>query len=191
MKMKLYIGLLALGIALIGSGVWLVFGSTQARFSLPEGNPIIYKELEYIMRGEGDYLYIYDDGSVVYIEGKGLRFPSEENPATRTWKSGSLTADELDGLLEYLDNSGFEQMEGFYPFPGRPAEGGGSIERGDLVLTVTVVSGSLNKSVTASGYLTPDRGETYPDMPAPLNEIYVKLRAITQATEEVAHENIS
>jgi hypothetical protein len=42
----------------------------------------------------------------------------------------------------------------------------------------------------AFGYITPDGGETYPDMPSLLNEIYVKLRAISLQTQEVASENI-
>jgi hypothetical protein len=44
--------------------------------------------------------------------------------------------------------------------------------------------------VTAFGYLTPDHGETYPDMPSPLNEIYGRLHVIALATEEVTRENI-
>ncbi len=49
----------------------------------------------------------------------------------------------------------------------------------------------LQKTVTAFGYLTPDRGETYPDMPPPLGELYVRLRDIALRTEEVARENMS
>ncbi len=49
----------------------------------------------------------------------------------------------------------------------------------------------LQKTVTAFGYLTPDRGETYPDMPSPLNEIYERLKSTALTTKEVARENIS
>jgi len=56
--------------------------------------------------------------------------------------------------------------------------------------TIYVDCGDLRKRVSASGYLTPDHGMTYPDMPSPLNEIYGRLRVISQVTEEVYRENI-
>lgn len=71
-KIRLYIGLLVLGLVLVGSGVWLVH-TTQAKVSIPKGNSLIYERLDYIMRGEFGYLYIYEDGSIIYIEEKGLR----------------------------------------------------------------------------------------------------------------------
>jgi hypothetical protein len=57
--------------------------------------------------------------------------------------------------------------------------------------TISIYSENLSKTVTASGYLTPDKGETYPDMPSPLNEIYIKLKNIAEIeTEEVYSESI-
>jgi hypothetical protein len=57
--------------------------------------------------------------------------------------------------------------------------------------TVSIDSKNLGKTVTVSGYLTPDKGETHPDMPSPLNEIYTKLKNIAETkTEEVYHESI-
>ncbi len=188
----LYI-LLALGVLLIGSGVWLFYGSTQTKVSIPEGNPIIYEKLDYIMRGEFSYLYIYEDGSIIYIEEKGLRMPSPGHPPTRTWKSGKLTAEQLDSLLAYFQNSGLDKLEEHYKFPGEPIEGGpaGGFRMGDMGFTISINSENLSKTVTAFGYLTPDHGETYPDMPSPLNEIYGRLRVIAMGTQEIASENIS
>jgi hypothetical protein len=37
---------------------------------------------------------------------------------------------------------------------------------------------------------TATSGETYPDMPVPLNEIYGRLRAVSQTTEKVYQEDI-
>jgi hypothetical protein len=62
---------------------------------------------------------------------------------------------------------------------------------GDMGFTITVNSDNLSKTVSAFGYLTPDNGETYPDMPSPLNEIYGRLRTLSMATEEVYQEKIS
>jgi hypothetical protein len=186
-KRVLYI-LLVLGIILIGCGVWL-YVRTPPAVDIPEGNPLIYEKLEYVMRGEFKYLYIYDDGNVNYIEEKGLRVPSPENPPTRTWKTGKLTQPQLDSLLAYFKNSGLDKLEEYYQFPGE-VEAGGGTKMGDMGFTITINSGNLTKTVTAFGYLTPDKDETYPDMPSPLNEIYVKLRSIAAATAEVYQENI-
>lgn len=190
-KKKVYLILLTLGALLIGSGVWL-FVKSPAKIDIPEGNPVIYEKIEYIMRGEFSYLYIYGDGSIIYIEEKGLRFPSPEYPATRTWRTSKFTAEQLDSLLAYFENSGLDKLEDRYSFPGKPIEGGpaGGFTTGDMGFTISINSENLSKTVTAFGYLTPDRGETYPDMPPPLNEIYEKLRVIALGTDEVARENI-
>jgi hypothetical protein len=191
-KRGILIALLALGVMLIGSGVWLMHGSA-AKIDIPEGNPVIYEKLDYIMRGEFSYLYIYGDGSIIYIEEKGLRMPSPGHPPTRTWKTGKFTAQQLDSLLAYFENSGLDKLDDSYQFPGKPIEGGpaGGFNAGDMGFTISINSDNLSKTVTAFGYLTPDNGKTYPDMPFLLNEIYGRLRVIALGTEEVARENIS
>ena len=212
-KMRLYIGLLVLGLLLVGSGAWLLFNppasidfslndaviagklDSPSVINLPQGTPVISEKLEYIMRGECDHLCIYPDGSITYSEEKGLRMPFP-NPPTRTWKTGKLQPEQLDSLLEFVKNSGFEKLDEYYQFPGKPMEpiegvpSGGFI-MGDGSFTFSISYGELQKTVTAFGYLTPDRGETYPDMPYPLNEIYEKLKQIIENnTEEVYSEPI-
>ncbi len=62
---------------------------------------------------------------------------------------------------------------------------------GDMSYTVSIDYGNLHKIATAFGYLTPDHGLTYPDMPYPLNELYKKLKDIAEnQTEEVYRESI-
>jgi len=185
-KLKFYIGLLVLGLVVIGGGVWLL-AKSPPEIDIPEGNPVIYERLDYVMRGEFSYLYFYEDGSIIYIEEKGLR-PAGGHP-TRTWKTGKFTLQQLDSLLAYLENSGLDELEEYYQFPGEPLAGGG-FRTGDMSFTITVNSENLSMTVTAFGYLTPDHGETYPDMPSPLNEIYGRLRVLAMATEEVYHETI-
>ena len=188
-KMKLYIGLLVLGVVAIGIGVWMLVKSPP-RIDIPEEPPVIYEQLDYIMRGEFKYLYIYEDGSIIYIEEKGLRLPMPGHPATRTWMTGEFTPEQLDSLVAYFENSGLDKLDEHYLFLGEPSEGG-SITRGDMDFTISIDSENLSKTVTASGYLTPDGGNTYPDMPSPLNEIYTKLKNIAETeTEEVYHESI-
>jgi len=55
---------------------------------------------------------------------------------------------------------------------------------GDMDFTVSVNSGNLSKMVTASGYLTSDCGNTYPDMSPPLSEIYTELKNIAETKTE-------
>jgi hypothetical protein len=185
--------LLSLGVLLLGSGIWILHGSSQAKVVIPEGNPVIYEKLDYVMRGQFNYLYFYNDGSIIYIEEKGLRMPFLGNTPTRTWKTGKLTIEQLESLLAYFENSGLDKLGEYYNFPGEPIENGpsGSIRTGDMQFTITMNSDNLRKTVTAFGYLTPDHGETYPDMPSPLNEIYGRLRTLAMTTEQVHQENIS
>ncbi len=181
----LYI-LLFLGLVVIGGGVWML-AKSPPEIDIPEGNPVIYERLDYVMRGQFSYLYFYEDESIIYVEEKGLRPPGGH--PTRTWKTGKLTTEQFESLLAYLENSGLDKLDEYYQFPGEPLAGGG-FRMGDMSFTITINSESLSKAVTAFGYLTPDDGETYPDMPPPLNEIYGRLRIIAQGTEEVYHENI-
>lgn len=157
--------------------------------SIPEGNPVIYERRDYVMRGQFSFLYVYEDGSIIFIEEKGLRMATSQNPATRSWKTGKLQPQELENLLKLFTGSGFKKLDEYYKFPGEPIAGGG-FRMGDMSFTVSINYGSLSKTVTALGYLTPDGGETYPDMPPPLDRIYVQLRAAAQQTNEVAAENI-
>jgi len=188
-KIKLYIGLLVLGVALIGGGVWFLVNAPPA-IDIPESPPVIVMDIDRIMAGEFSNLYIYEGGSIIYVEEKNLRMPTREYPPTRIWELGKLQEEELNSLLEFVKDSGFEKLGDSYQFPGKPIEGGG-FTMGDMGCTIYVDYGDLNKKVRASGYLTPDHGMTYPDMPYPLNEIYQKLKNIAEnSTEEIHRETI-
>jgi len=187
-KKGILYGLLILGLVIIGGGIWMLVKSPPA-LDIPEGNPVIYEQRDYIMRGEFSYLYFYEDGSIIYVEEKGLRIPSPQNPPTRTWRTGKLSSQEMESLVTYFENSGLDELEEYYQVPGKLNDSG-STSMGDMSLTITIDSDNLSKTVTAFGYLTPDGGKTYPDMPAPLNKIYQRFRVFTMSTEEVYHENI-
>jgi hypothetical protein len=195
-KTILYI-LLVVGIILIGAGAWLLYNSltkdtpqgNPVTINIPDGNPVIYERALYTMGGENYEFYIYDDGSLLYIQEKGLRMPQPGHPATRTWSTGKLTIEQVNSLIAYLKNSGLDKLEASYNFPGKTTEGGG-FRQSDMGFTIIVNSDNLSKKVTAFGYLSPDNRETYPDMPSPLNDIYGRLRTLAMTTEEVARENI-
>jgi hypothetical protein len=159
--------------------------------SIPEGNPVIFERRDYVMRGQFTFLYVYEDGSILFIEETGLRMATSQNPATRTWKTGRLQPQELDKLMQLFTGSGFKKLDEYYKFPGEPIKGGpaGGFRMGDMSFTVSINHSSLSKTVTALGYLTPDGGETYPDMPSPLDKIYVQLRGAALQASEVVTEN--
>jgi hypothetical protein len=160
--------------------------------SIPEGDPVIFERRDYVMRGQFSFLYVYEDGSILFIEEEGLRMATSQTPAIRTWKRGELPPEELDNLIQLFTSSGFKKLDEYYKFPGEPIKGGpaGGFRMGDMGFTVSINYGSLSKTVTAIGYLTPDGGETYPDMPSPLDKIYMHLRAAALQTNEVATENV-
>ena len=158
---------------------------------IPEGPPVITANASYVMRGEFNFLYVYEDGSIIYIEEKGLRMPTQEHPPERVWRTGKLQDEELNSLINFFRSSHFDKLDEYYQFPGKPI-GGGGFSMGDMSYTVSIDYGNLHKIATAFGYLTPDHGLTYPDMPYPLNELYKKLKDIAEnQTAEVAREKIS
>jgi len=211
-KMRLLIGLLVLGMILIGGSIWLLIApekQSEALYitfsplpdsylsKLPETPPMISEKLEYLMQGEFDSLYIYSDGSIIYIEEKGLRMPMPDHPPTRTWRLGKLPQAELSSLIGLFQSSEFTALDDYYLYPGKPMEpiqgvpSGGFIQ-GDGSFTFSINYGDFQKEVVANGFLTPDHRENYPDMPFPLNEIYVKLRYIVlNHTKEISTETLS
>ena len=187
-KMKLYIGLLVLGLAMVGTGLWFLFNPVPV-IKIPEGEPVIAMELDFVMGGKESQLAIYEDGTVIYHEDKGLRPPPlMGRTPTRTWKTGLLQEEELNNLIDFFKSSKFDELDTYYQYPD-PSWEGGTIS--DMYCTVSINYGDLYKAVRAFGYLTPDKGLTYPDMPYPFNEIYKKLKDIAEnKTVEVSKRHL-
>jgi hypothetical protein len=85
--------------------------------------------------------------------------------------------------MNYVTASGFNELNESYLFPGTPS--------GDGNFKFTISSDTIQKTVTASNYLTPDQDQTYPDMPSPLNELYSRLRVIALSITEIGREIIT
>lgn len=194
-KLKLYYGLLVLGLVAVGGGSWGLLTSPP-KIEIPEGTPVVAMELDFVMRGQFDKLYLYDNGAVLYVEEKNLREPSREYPPIRVWSKGEIPVEELNSLIRLFQTAEFAGMNDYYQFSGIPMQpikgapaGGFSV--GDGTFKFTIDSGDLQKTVAALGYVTPDHGLTYPDMPYPLNEIYQKLKQVMiNNTKEVYSEPI-
>ncbi len=184
--MKLYVGLLVLGVVLVGVGSWFLFNPMLVpAIEIPEGRPVITMHSSFRTIGNGpNHLRIYQDGIVIYTEGKGIGLE-----ATKIWRTGQLEKEELASLLTFFSDSNFESLDEFYEFPGESTNGGTKV--GGMSLTISIEYENLQKEVSARQYLSPDGGMTYPDMPYPLDEIYKKLKHIAEnKTEEVARESI-
>ncbi len=187
-RMKLYVGLLIIALAAVGTGVGLLATRPQ-QLQMPDTVPIISAESAFEMGGQDDRLFVYDDGTVIRVWDRNLRFSGPGNPPTRTWSTGRLSAQDLVDLKSLLAGSDFEGLKDSYSFPLQTQSGSGF--RGDLDFTVSVHFSALAKTVQAIGFVSPDGGATYPDMPYPLDQVYARLRAISENdTREVARQKI-
>jgi len=152
----------------------------ELREQLHAGNPVVMMRILYTMRGESSYLGIYEDGFVYCVEETGIR-PTMQT--TEIWKAGRISKGELDSLADFMRSSRFMGMEEYYSLSTIPCT--------DLDLRIQVYYQDINKFVTAQGYFSPDDGKTIPDMPYPLNEIYMRLKQIADnKTDEVTRESI-
>jgi hypothetical protein len=188
--MKLLIGLGILGLVLLVAAIFLLSRPSKPSLTLPEGSPILVEDLWFVMRGRFDRLYFYEDGNIVFTQDINLRIQTPQAPPTRIWRTGKLDDSELEQVLGFFRLTEFAALEDEYQFPGKQREDG-AMEAGDMIFTVSIDFDGVNKSVTAANYLTPDNNETYPDMPYPLNDIYVALKnVVSDSTVEVARERI-
>lgn len=176
--------LLALGILLVGGGVWLLLGPGRPEITpkiielnIAKGEPIIFQQLINYAEGKVSYLNTFSDGSVTYIE------------AGNSWKTGKLSPEELEGLTSYLENVGLDKLDSLYQFSPSGAKGLSPIFGGtglpptvvspDMIYILSVKYKSLNKTIIASGYERYFKNQKgYLDMPSPLKDIYIKLNEI-------------
>ncbi len=152
------------------------FNGTPQLYTL-QSDQVIADRLYDIKKGEFTYLAIYEDGSLWAIQMKGLNGPVSQH--LRIEKTGKLDKGESDSLLEFFETSGFDKLNK----NNQPAISpiGGNTTLSDVHYSVSVRLGSSYRYVMANNYVSPDGGKTYPDMPYPLNEIYVRLKAIANS----------
>jgi hypothetical protein len=153
---------------------------------------ILSYQLTHTMAGSVTNFEINQNGTFLFIRDQGLRFPSVERPATRTWSTGKLSDAELSVLIQLVRTGGFDMLNPSYTFPGRPAQGGppGAIANGDMILNMAVNLPGLFKSVSAFVYISPDNDRSFPDMPAALNQVYSALAALMDRATVIAQQNI-
>jgi len=163
------------------------FGSEPEIYT-PQSDWVISQRLYDIKNGEFRYLCIYEDGSLTAIQMEGLRGPVEQHMIIR--KTGEFSKKELSNLIELFEEGGFFELGSSYKFQGPPDENSESGLDG-VHYSVSAHLEHRGKTVRVSNCFSPDGGETYPDMPYPLNEIYKRLKNIANnKTDEVTRESI-
>ena len=175
-KMKLYIGLLVLGLALVGSGLWFLLNPSPV-IEIPEDEPVIAMENLYTMAGERNRLFIYEDGTVICLEETGLR-PTMNK--TRTWKKGQIDEQELSTIMLFIQDVRFAELEESYYLSTTP--------QSDLQHIISVKYQDIDKTVITNGYFPPDSSKPYSKLPYPLDEIYQKLMDIADNRTEVVYQ---
>jgi len=76
--------------------------------TLPAEGPIIEMQTKTMLAGVARHLTISADGSIVYIEERGLRHLKPGDEPIRITKTGQLQEDELKRLLELVDACPFD-----------------------------------------------------------------------------------
>ena len=175
-----------LGVIVIGVGVGLLV-TRPAGFTPPSNQPVLYADELYTMQGTNNALYLYKDGTVLYITETGLRGATADNPAIRTWYKAALSPAEITDLLGYLREIDFNNLT--IP-PLWDGNGEHTTPFSDLSYTVSVSSGDLQQTLTISEYSPPTRTDQSAIMPSPMDEVYTRLAAIASVAAEFRTEEI-
>ena len=187
-KTIVFICLLVIVLAVTGGGLWFLFNPSPV-IEVPEGKQVISMDTHSVMGGRRSQLRIYENGSVIFHEDKGMRPPPPPGAsATRTWRMGKINPEELDNLIDFIESVRFDELESFYEHLS-VTSGAGTMS--DLYFTFSVNSSNIINTVQTIGYHPP--GSVHPDkeLPSPLDEIYIKLYDIIEnRTEEVYQESI-
>ena len=140
------------------------------------------------MAGMERYLTISVDGSIVYCEDSGLRLPTRENPPIRTTRTGQVTKDELDSLLDAVNAC---------PFDGEGnCDARTEIIDTDAVSVSTIYFQGVTRTITANYqplfHLFHPEVPDLADVPGPVREFYEQLRGIIDNnTSQISEEAIS
>ncbi len=162
--------------------------ASEPELYTPQSDWVISHRLYDIKNGEFSYLCVYEDGSLDCIEMEGLLEPVARH--VRIHKTGKISEKELGNLIELFEEGGFFELDHSYQFPSSTDEDGGT-NFSDVHYSISTHFEHGGRTVRVNNCLSPDGGKTYPDMPYPLDEIYKRLKDITDnKTKEVTHESL-
>ena len=163
--------------------------TTDVKIPVPVEDGILMEmHTETTMAGVGSHLTISADGSIVYFDDRGLRLPTEKNPAIRITRTGQLTKPELTSLLETVDACPFD-AEG-------NCDARTEIIDTDAVSVLTFYYQGLTRTITANyqpffHLFHPEISELT-DVPEPVRTLYRQLKNIIDtSTSQVLEEAIT
>ena len=165
-----------------------VIEAVRSSFVIPDEEPVINMDLQWMMSGFKNVVTMYETGTVIYVKQWGLRHPNPDNPAVRVWKYGEIDTVDMENLLGFLDSVDFKNLEKYYK-PLDPSTQSGVSS--DLYAVIYARYNDIDKKVITEGYFTPEIDNPYKKLPYPLDEIYTKLITIAEEeTEEAYREEI-
>ncbi len=140
------------------------------------------------LAGVGRHLTISADGSIVYLDDRGLRHPTEENPPIRITRAGQLTKAGLSGLLEMVDACPFD-AEG-------NCDARTEVIDTDAISVLTVYYQGVTRTITANYqplfHLFHPEVSELTDVPEPVRKLYRQLKSIIDNnTSQISEEAIS
>jgi hypothetical protein len=187
-KMWLYSGLLVLIMVLLGVGIWLVL-SPKDTIKIPESDPVVVMDISFLEEEKQSQLFIYEDGTVIHWEDTGLQNVAGDAFA-RTWRTGTISAGDIEFLFDYLESVDFNDLEEIYLAPDVSASE--SITINDMYCTISADNGDIDNSVTAYGYFVTGTSNPYSELPYPIKFIYEELKdIIDNNTEEALVEELT
>lgn len=189
-RKRIYTVILVAGLFLLGMGTWLLIGS-KSELKIPESASAVYMKVTHRGASVHNYLYVYEDGSVIDIEEIDTR-PDLGRQGTRVWRRGKIELEDFTDLIKLFKNNDGLLAEN-YQFPGYASTDNRTFT-GDMDVFLSVNCQGVSRTVTATDYLSPYSDYytgSYAGMPVPLDGICEKLNKIAIETKEVTRENIS
>ncbi len=197
-KIWIYAGLLVVIVALMGVGIWAVL-TPKNPVEIPESEPVVVMDIGSPGRNTFSQLSVYEDGTVIHVR-DWAGVPLNPGVAfTRTWRTGTLKASEIDSFFSYLETLDFNDIETTYISErltelilDEVAEDVSEISlETDDYIKISADNGSVDNVVAAFGYQHPDT-DLISELPYPLNLIYEDLAEIIEnSTEEVLTEELT
>ena len=191
-KIWMYAGLIIVVLAGMGVGIWLVTKPKADPVTVPNSSPVLTMDISNVQgAGEQSQLSIYPDGTVIQWTDTGVdSVTASGQTVTRTWRTGDITATDIDSLFSYLGSANFSGLD-TYILPDSLLNAGENITITDRYLKISADYQGITNDVTVYGYFT-SGSDPYANLPDPVAGIYQELNGIVTAdTKQVLTENIT
>lgn len=156
----------------------------------PPGPPIVILNTFSHNASTCDYLYIYQDGSVIAVY-EGLERDDLGRPGFRIWKAGMIDPQQIESLSALFAES-VHTLQDSYRYSGYGSAETG-FHTGDMDIYLKYDYQGIRKTVRAYDFLSMYSSYyagTYAGLPSPMAEICEKLERISLETPQVLRQDI-